>query len=354
MFLIREAFPSDLEQLAALAGHLDTVNLPNDREVLARILDLSRRSFDEKVPVFQREYLFILEDQTDKRIVGTSMIHAQHGTRKSPHVFFEVLEEEHYSETLDRHVIHRCLRIGYNYSGPTEIGGLILLPEYRGRPESLGKLLSYVRFLYIGMHRDRFRDEVISELLPPLEADGTSLLWEHLGRHFTGLSYQEADRLSKDNKEFIRSLFPQGLLYTALMPRHVQEIIGVVGPKTRGVEKMLRQIGFEYAGRIDPFDGGPHFLARTEDVTLVRDTRRGRVAAADAGDRARLAIAGVDRAAAPHFVATLARLSEDGEELGLDPEARAALGVTPGDEIGAIVIQHPREESHEDRHSGHR
>jgi arginine N-succinyltransferase len=186
------------------------------------------------------------------------------------------------------------------------------------------------------MHRDRFRDEVISELLPPLEPDGTSLLWEHLGRHFTGLSYQEADRLSKHNKEFIRTLFPPGLLYTSLLPKHVQDIIGVVGPKTRGVEKMLRAIGFTYAERIDPFDGGPHFLARTDDISLIKATVRGRVAAGDP-KKAAPAIAGVDRSAAPHFLATLAQAARDGE-VHLDPAARQALGVGPGDEVGLVAI----------------
>src|SRR5205814_1517778 len=123
----------------------------------------------------------------------------------------------------------------------------------------------------------------------------TSLLWEALGRHFTGMSYQEADRLSKTNKEFIRSLFPSEPLYTCLLPREVQALIGVVGPETRGVEKMLRKIGFQHANRIDPFDGGPHFIARTDDITLVRQTRRARVIPGEAptelpdaeGERAR-------------------------------------------------------------------
>src|SRR5262249_44411968 len=207
------------------------------------------------------------------------MIHAQHGTRRAPHIFFEVFADERYSATLDRHFVHQCLRIGYNYHGPTEIGGLILLPEYPGRPEALGKLLSYVRFLYIRLHPDRLRDQGPSAPLPPPEAHGRSLPGESLGRHFTGLTYQEADRLSKDNKEFIRSLFPEGALYTALMPTEVQAVIGVVGPKTRGVEKMLRAIGFSYAERIDPFDGGPHFTSRTDEVTLGRATRRARVVA---------------------------------------------------------------------------
>src|SRR5262249_11687256 len=111
--------------------------------------------------------------------------------------------------------------------------------------------------------------------------DGTSRLWEHLGRRFTGLSYQDADLLSKDNKEFIRALFPHGLIYTSLFPEEVREVIGRVGPTQRGVEKMLREIGFEYAQRIDPFHGGPHFIADTDAVSLVQESRVLRLAARD-------------------------------------------------------------------------
>lgn len=338
MFSIREAFPSDLDQLAAVAVHLDTVNLPNDREVLERILDVSTRSFEGYLQPFEREYLFVLMDDDARRLVGTCMIHAQHGTRRSPHVFYELLEDERYSETLDLHFVHQCLRIGWSYSGPTEIGGLILLPEYRGRREGLGKLLSYVRFLYIGLHREGFRDDVLSELLPPLEPDGTSLLWESLGRQFTGLSYQEADRLSKDNKEFIRALFPQDLIYTRLLPKPVQAIIGQVGPNTRGVEKMLRAIGFTHAGRIDPFDGGPHFSARTADITLVRGTRRALVAA-ETGDGPTAGIVATSRPRAPHFVATGARFRLlDGGEIVLPEAVRRHLDVSAGDEVGCVQL----------------
>ena len=51
-------------------------------------------------------------------------------------------------------------------------------------------------------------------------------------------------------------------------------MIGAVGQQTRGVEKILRRVGFRYAERVDPFDGGPHFIARTDDVSLVRAVRR--------------------------------------------------------------------------------
>ncbi|MCA9680123.1 MAG: arginine N-succinyltransferase [Kofleriaceae bacterium] len=334
MFRIRQSYREDAEQILAVAEHLDTVNLPADRKHIEEIVDHSARSFSEELAPAEREYLFVLEDLAQKRVIGTSMIHAQHGTRRAPHIFYRVENDERYSYSLDRYFVHQTLRIGYNYDGPTEIGGLILLPEYRGNPESLGKALSYTRFLFIRMHRAVFRDRVLSELLPPLEADGTSRLWEHLGRHFTGLTYQEADLLSKNNKEFIHALFPDDPIHTELLPAEVRTVIGQVGPETRGVEKMLRRIGFEYAHQIDPFDGGPHFMARTDDITLVRDAHPVILAAVDDADGERpWAVLAVERAGQrPGFRATAARVvpMDDGR-VGVTAEIRERLGLEPGD-----------------------
>ncbi|MBP6629943.1 MAG: arginine N-succinyltransferase [Kofleriaceae bacterium] len=335
MFRIRQSYREDVDQVLAVAEHLDTVNLPADRRHIEGILERSARSFAAEVPVVEREFLFVLEDLAARRIIGTSIIYAQHGTRRAPHIFFRVENDERYSYTLDRYFVHQTLRIGYNYEGPTEIGGLILLPEYRGNPEALGRLLSYVRFLFIRMHRPVFRDRVLSELLPPLGADGTSPLWEHLGRHFTGLTYQEADLLSKDNKEFIHALFPDEPIHTELLPADVRAAIGQVGPDTKGVEKMLRRIGFDYAGQIDPFDGGPHFVAATDSITVVRDAREVMVAPADAADGGHAwAVVAVERTAErPGFRACGARVGLGSDQVWLPNETCQRLGVTPGDRV---------------------
>ena len=275
MFRIRQSYREDVEQV--LRGR----RAPRHRQPAARsrrdrghhrslgaLVHGRARRLRARVPVRARGP----REEADHRHVDDPRA-ARH--QRAPHIFFHVETDERYSETLDA-LRPQTLRIGYNYNGPTEIGGLILLPEYRRNTEALGKSLSYVRFLFMRMHRELFRDEVLSELLPPLEADGTSQLWEALGRQFTGLTYQEADRLSKENKEFIRALFPEDPIYTSLLPDDVRAIIGQVGPETRGVEKMLRRIGFDYAERIDPFDGGPHFIAKTDDISIVRDAKRGR------------------------------------------------------------------------------
>ncbi len=321
--------------MLAVAEHLDTVNLPHDRDVIEGILDRSDRSFSGELPPGDREFVFVLEDCEKNAIIGTSMIYAQHGTKRAPHIFFRVENDERYSVTLDRYFVHRTLRIGYNYNGPTEIGGLILLPQYRRNPHALGKTLSYVRFLFMRMHRDVFRDQVLSELLPPLEPDGASKLWEALGRRFTGLTYMEADRLSKENKEFIHALFPDDPIHTELLPDDVQAIIGQVGEETRAVEKMLRRIGFDYAQQIDPFDGGPHFIASTDQITVVREAQEVAVGDEGGGDH-RWAIVGVESpiGGRTQFRAVGTMVTPHGSGgVGLNADARARLGVEIGQKV---------------------
>lgn len=332
MFIIRQSFREDIDQILAVAKHLDTMNLPAHRDHLQRIVERSERSFRGDVEQHERELLFVLEDTDNGRIAGTSMIHAQHGTRRAPHVFFRVVKEERYSVTLDKYLVHQCFRIGYNYDGPTEIGGLILLPEYRGRPERLGKLLSYVRFLFIAMHRDWFRDRVLSELLPPLEDDNTSALWNSLGKHFTGLTYQEADLLSKDNKEFIHALFPHELIYTSMLPKRARDIIGRVGDEQRGVESMLRKIGFEYARQIDPFDGGPHFVADTDEITLVDNAIRGRAGTGSDGG-APWGMVAVERDGQFRATAGSFGVAPGTDHIRMDAASLAALGAEVGEEV---------------------
>ena len=341
-YQVRGALKSDEEQLLAVAHHLNTVNLPDDREEIRGILEHAADSFTGHIKdPRRRQYVFVLEDKKEDKIIGTSMIIGQLGRRDAPYIYLDVIQEERYSATLDRHFNHTTLNVGYSYNGPTEIGGLVLSPEYRKVPERLGLFISYVRFLYIRAHRELCRDEILAELLPPLEPDGTSHLWNALGRHFTDLSYAEADRLSKKNKEFIRSLFPEGTLYASLLPEQAQAVIGKVGVQTKGVEKMLRRIGFRYAERVDPFDGGPHFVAPTDEITLVQATRKMKVARLLAKkEHARhRSLVGIDIAEEPYFRAVLTDfMAEDEASGGLSAEAAEHLGITEGGEVWVLTL----------------
>lgn len=339
---IRGALESDEDQLLAIARHLNTVNLPDQREGVQQILSHSQKSFTGAVKdPKRRQYVFVLVDRAKDLIIGTSMIFGQLGRRDAPYIYLDVIDEERYSETLDKHFKHTVLSIGYSYNGPTEIGGLVLHPDYRQVPERLGTFLSYVRFLFIKMHRDWFRDEVLAELLPPLEKDGTSHLWDALGRHFTGLTYAEADKLSRRNKEFIRGLFPEGTIYASLLPQQAQDVIGKVGAQTRGVEKLLRRIGFRYAERVDPFDGGPHFTAMTDEITLVQHSRRLRVdALLPAGTKtSKRGLIATEPAVAPWFRSVLGSIDERPEGgCAIEESVAATLDVSVGSNVWVLAL----------------
>jgi arginine N-succinyltransferase len=350
---IRGAVPSDEDQLLDVARHLNTVNLPADRDEIHGLLDHAQKSFTGAIKdPRRREYVFVVVDLASSRIVGTSMIIGQLGRRDAPYIYVDVFEEERYSATLDRHFRHVVLKIGYSYNGPTEIGGLIVAPEFRKKPEKLGLLISYVRFLYIRMHRDWFRDELLAELLPPLEPDGTSHLWDSVGRKFTDMTYAEADRLSKKNKEFIKGLFPEGAIYASLLPQNAQDVIGKVGTQTKGVERMLRRVGFRYAYRVDPFDGGPHFTAPTDEVTLVQRTQPATVSKllppAEARDALKTrALVAVELAEAPflrcvHAACTISSTGQSSVEraaVTIAADTADALRVAPDDAVWLLPLE---------------
>ncbi len=292
-FLIRNAVRGDLNEVLRLARHLDSYNLPADRRRLYALLGDVERSFAGAPASRAREkYLFLLEDRKRGRVAGCSLVVAQHGTPGLPHLSLNVFEEKRRSRTLGRSVCHRCLRLHWTESGPTELGGLVLLPEYRGRPERLGHWLSYARLLFIAARRRRFRGRLLAEYLPAFARDGASPFWEYFGRKFTGLTYRDADRLSIDNKEFIIALFPHGTLYQDFFPKEVIRYLGRVGDPSLPAARLLHKVGFRYASQIEPFDGGPYYEAETDRVSTVRDSLIRRWAtAADSPSTARLVLA---------------------------------------------------------------
>jgi arginine N-succinyltransferase len=272
MYTLRSASLSDLDDLYELSRLVLFINLPPDREIIKSKIESSIRAFNHpSKKLWENYYLFVLENVDTQKIIGCSMIHAQHGTEDEPHYYFTVSQENKFSKTLNTGFIHGTLKLGLDTNGPSEIGGLILDPEYRKSEKKLGKQLSFVRFLYMGMNKKRFKDNVHSELMPPFDSEGHAPLWEAIGRRFLNMEYHDADILSRSNKEFILSLFPADTIYLTLLPIEARNAIGKVGEATIPVKKMLESIGFKYNNEIDPFDGGPHYRAKMKDIKPVKE-----------------------------------------------------------------------------------
>jgi len=282
MILLREIQERDIEALERLAQIPGFINLQNDRDFLSEKIQRSAASFKSSPKTAATEadaskYIFVAEDLETGMVVGTSMIAAQHGTEDEPHFYFEVGSEEKFSKSIGTGFIHGTLKLRYDTNGPSEIGGLVIDPQFRNTDARLGRQISFVRFLYLAMNRERFKKNILAELLPPLNKKGQSPLWEAIGRRFTNMDYWEADRLCQQDKEFIFSLFPTGKIYTTFLPAEAKNSIGKVGKDTEPVLHMLNKIGFRYKNQVDPFDGGPHLWAKRDELVPVQKSRRVRI-----------------------------------------------------------------------------
>lgn len=339
MFVLRSVQPKDLKDLYKLSNIMNFINLPADEDLISSKIESSMRSFkNPSSDLSLNYYIFVLEDYVSNEILGVSMIHAQHGTENEPHFYLSVGQEAKFSQTINTGFVHGTLKLGLDYNGPTEIGGLILNPDYRGHKEKLGKQLSFVRFLFMGMQPERFKSMVHSELMPPFDKYGNSPLWEAIGRRFMNMNYQEADVLSRSNKEFILSLFPSENIYQTLLPMEAREAIGKVGKETEPVKRMLESIGFRYTYEVDPFDGGPHYRCPLKDIKPIREKITGLLITNKSfqAEKAREVIISLEHPEHDFFATrTLLQVHGDGQ-LSLDPQFVKELNLKLPQKVTAI------------------
>lgn len=336
MIILRPIAETDLEDLEKFSQIPGLYNLSGDQDQLKERIHKSIQSFKSKNQIStESKYIFVVEDTDLKKVLGTSMIASQHGSEESPHFYFEVGSEKKFSDSMNTGFIHGTLKLKYETNGPSEIGGLVLDAEVRNRDDRIGRQISFVRFLFLGMFPERFKKKIIAELLPPLNKKGQSPLWEAIGRRFTNMDYWEADSLSQKNKEFFLSLFPSGKIYTTFLPAEARNAIGKVGKETEPVMHMLTKIGFTYKANVDPFDGGPHLWAEVDKILPLKklasytyDGMGGQET--ESGLLCKKNINAID------FKAVAVKASIFGKKIQvcspLSNDVETALGIKPGDE----------------------
>lgn len=337
MFILRSAEEKDVRDLQVLSSQFTMINLPNDPKVLARKIEKSQKSFAGLVKnKSEAEYLFVVEDLETERVVGSSLILAKHGTKDEPHFYFKVHKKEHFSSDLGIGFVHQVLKLEEEVNGPTEIGGLLVDSEYRRVPEKIGKQISLVRFLFMAMHPERIEKKLLCELSPPQMAQGKSEFWEAMGRRFTGLPYQEADRLSHKYKEFIHSLFPKEEIYTCVLSSAARFVLGRVGDETRPAQHLLERLGFKYLNEVDPFDGGPHFGVMTDEVPLIKNAIHVEVSSREQAEFKTFGLVGFMRD--NKFLAQHTAYHLDGDRIVLPPATKETLKLQTSDKVCVTEI----------------
>jgi arginine/ornithine N-succinyltransferase beta subunit len=123
-----------------------------------------------------------------------------------------------------------------------------------------------------------------------------------------------------------------------LLPPKARQGVGQVGKDTVPARKMLEKLGFTYQGVIDPFDGGPHLQAVTDDIPLVRATETvtlGKAASASACKGMAIVSTLDDEG---EYVALQSPFVRKGDTLCLPKDAMAALHASEGDMVACTVI----------------
>lgn len=366
MFYIRRALIEDLSTLLKLGKMVHFINLPADRDIISEKILRSRNSFkavaegraqraEDAVTLAKDKsgaglvemtkgemFMFALAETDNPGCLGTSQIISRMGGPGNPNVCFKLERREMFSPGLQTGTSHTVARLYLDDSAPSEIGGLILQPSYRGHPQKLGRFISLVRFHFVGLHRDVFRDTILAEMMAQITPDGHNLFWDYFGRRFIPLSYTEADRLCQYSREFIMSLLPKDDIYLSLLPPEARAGVAQVGAETVPARRMLEQLGFAYRGFVDPFDAGPYLHAQTDQISIVKQTRW-----AELGEPVALNKC-TGRGFVSHllddgdFYAVAQPFYVDGEgRVCLTKEATATLQASPGDRIGLTDFSTP-------------
>lgn len=273
MVVVRPVRMDDLDPLVDLTFRetFGLTSLPRDRNLLARRIRESIHSLGKEVERPGGElYVFVMEDAESGKVIGTSCLVAKVGGFQ-PFYTYRIETSVHESKALGIRKEIPILRLIKEHSGPSEIGGLLLDPEYRRHGN--GRLLSLFRFLFISAHPERFETTVIAEMRGVLDSSGTSPFWEAVGRHFFDMDYPAADLLSALDKRFIADLMPTCPLYIPLLPESAQNVIGKVHEQTRPALKLLQDEGFEYTGMVDIFEAGPVVSCPVDRIRIVEENR---------------------------------------------------------------------------------
>ncbi len=272
--IIRAATPDDLEACLALAAQVGTgmTSMPTDEQRWRARLERTSHDFNAAEPKRNNdEYFMVLEDLDKGAIVGSGALYAGIGL-SVPFYSYKLTTLVSHSEKLDLNMQTRVLHLVNDYTGATEIGSLFLLPEYRR--DGLGKFLSRARMLLLADFPERFNDRVFAELRGWTDPLGNSPFWEHLGRKFFNLSFEQADYISAvDGWQFISDLMPKHPVYLDLLPQEAQAVIGKPHDDGVGAMKILEREGFKFTGYIDIFDAGPCLESQLSQIQTVASSR---------------------------------------------------------------------------------
>ncbi len=282
-YVIRPVRESDYEgfrELRDQAGPGFTSLSVNDatlRERIGKSSAVFAAAITEPGP--DQRYTLALEHLESGVLAGVAGVKACVGDMP-PFYNFRVLRISQASAAANRRYDMEVLILVNEFTGCSEVGSLFVRPEHRAG--GVGRMLAQARYMLMAADKQRFSDEVVSELRGVVDEHGASPFWEHLGRHFFRMDFEDADKLSAStDNQFILDLMPKYPIYADLLPEAARAVIGKCHPQGEGALKLLQWEGFRYERVVDIFDGGPLVTCARDNIRTFRESRRMEIRAAD-------------------------------------------------------------------------
>jgi arginine N-succinyltransferase len=269
MYNVRPVRLEDLNQIQTMAekNGVRLSTLPQNEEFLEARIRQSLASFAGS-DTDKKRFLFVLESSQDGHVAGISGIDAYAGNG-APFYNYRRDELIHASSQLNINNPVPVLYLSHELTGSTLLCSLMIEPELLGTPWF--GLLSRARLMFISQFPDLFNQQIIVEIQGAQNEHQGSPFWDSLGRHFFGMDFDEADRLSSTlSRTFIAELMPVHPIYVPLLTPDAQQVLGQPRPEALVNCQLLYREGFALSNLVDIFDGGPTLVAKINKLNTVK------------------------------------------------------------------------------------
>ena len=256
-FFIREAQEQDVSSLMELGQVFKLDSLVVDKKSIQKLIETSLLSFQKVLPTNQRRYVFVLENSETKQLVGTGQI-----------LRFTEGKSEIYLKKTEENLQIVC------DAGKTQLGGLVLLPEFRAHPLKLGRQMILMWFLYMAMELDVPNQLEVSLSAPLRTKEDSKLFWDNLVSSFTSLSFSESRNMYFQNYADFVSRFqlePQPL---SRFSKKDLSMLGEIHTETKAAYKNLSKLGFSPTKFFHILDGGLFLFAHQKDIPVFKKIKQ--------------------------------------------------------------------------------
>ncbi len=328
----------DLAQIERLANESGPMvcTLPADRELLKQKIAHSEASFDNDVWFPGEEsYFFVLEETTSGHLSGTAVASARAGFGE-PFYAFRNDVFIHSSRPLGVHNRVHALTLTHDLSDYSRLSSFYIESHLRTGPYAA--LLTFGRLLYMCTQPQRFADEWMAVLPGIADADGYAPFWEHVGRKFLGMDYNQVEyHHGTRASTFIAELMPHHSLYVPLIDEQAQAVMGQVHPDAQLQYELLSQQGFNGDKYVEVFDAGPIMTAskQTSNVWNYRHPVKVKVAEQPQIPGATGIVATLSETG---FYAALGTLNQQEQIFCIDPDLADAVNISHATHIWCLPL----------------